>query len=882
MNLKLFVWFMLLAGINATALDYKPVKIKASSELKHYKGHLAKYAGDGKVAPRQYWCTDFKNKAKLPQWIVFDFGKPIKFNRIKLYMHPKEYAVFDEFEIQYYVAGKWKTVVDKKNYIIGYLRQKSSPGKNKYSMKAPETYPEFRFPAVQSDKVRLVVKRVPDNNARLHEMTVSLVDNSKVAVDKPVLKKLPANFKCFDFGSVEKTFKGFKKITKDSNYNQSKGFGWLKSKSFIAVDRTCEYVLKRDFLVSEKDDATFRIKAGKGNYCMAVFSGDALLDTPALKFSCNGKEFSMPENFGGQFYWDIFPVSSRNGYIDLKLKAPWLINTIILAPEKDLKALNELICEIQTQPGKGMHGAIYKHVPVETWTKKPKVSVQDKKNGFICYLPSPQDRIFPQTTPRQSQLGETLNVAAAKGEFESATLAVYALKTVRQLKVEVGELKNSEGIALPADTVDLRSVRCWPQRGGQKGKSKSWLVMPELLEKYKPQFVPADSSRQFWLTLNAPTDATPGIYATEVKVQADNGPIKILKLKFRIYPFSLQCDPEKVFGFYQQDNSLPLFANQDSSREYDLKKLRDMRRHGLNSVVLHLRSPKQKLSEIIDTVKRCNELLDEAGYPKRPIPYYCRGINKEIAAKVFAEVNKNGWRELLFYPVDEPFGGDKLKRAIPIYKSLKSIKGIRTYSTVYQKSVDKLGDTLDVRCFAVSGNAKFDAKRILEDCRENNKTFWWYSNGTREYPAVARFKAGYFFWKTESGAQFYWAYMNKQGDAYNDFDRVTGDYCVVYPLGKEPTSTIQWEALREGIDDYKYLYTLEQAIKKAPASKVKECVRARKLLEKIRKDTIIDLKEYKKLFGTDLALHIKSVWAPEKYDNYRKMIAEQIIRLTDK
>jgi hypothetical protein len=105
---------------------------------------------------------------------------------------------------------------------------------------------------------------------------------------------------------------------------------------------------------------------------------------------------------------------------------------------------------------------------------------------------------------------------------------------------------------------------------------------------------------------------------------------------------------------------------------------------------------------------------------------------------------------------------------------------------------------------------------------------------------------------------------------------------VVYPLGQEPTPTIQWEGFREGIDDFKYIYTLEQAIKNAPPSKAKECERARKLLQKIHKDTIVDLNEYKKRFGSDLTLHIKSAWEPEKYDTYRKAIAEQIVRLLNK
>ena len=114
MNLRnLFAIILTVICTNATAIDYKPVKIKASSELKFYKGHLAKFAGDGKVTPQQYWCTDFKNKATLPQWLEFDFGSPKKINQIRLYMHPKMNRVLmlNDFKLEYWDKGKWHQIV---------------------------------------------------------------------------------------------------------------------------------------------------------------------------------------------------------------------------------------------------------------------------------------------------------------------------------------------------------------------------------------------------------------------------------------------------------------------------------------------------------------------------------------------------------------------------------------------------------------------------------------------------------------------------------------------------------------------------------------------------------------------------------------------------
>jgi hypothetical protein len=229
--------------------------------------------------------------------------------------------------------------------------------------------------------------------------------------------------------------------------------------------------------------------------------------------------------------------------------------------------------------------------------------------------------------------------------------------------------------------------------------------------------------------------------------------------------------------------------------------------------------------------------------------------------------------------VDEPFHGTKLKIAQKIYADIKKVKGIRTYSTVYQNSVDKLGQDLDVRCYAVSGASKFNAPRIIKQCKKDGKTFWWYSNGTREYPAVARFKSGLFFWKTQARGQLYWAYMNQRGDALNDFDTASSDHCAVYFKSDEIIPTIQWEGIRQGINDFKYLYTLEDAIRHAPESKKAEVAKAEKLLAEINKKTVIDLDQYRKILGSDLRLHDRSILPPEQYDVYRDAVAAQIVSL---
>ena len=115
--------------------------------------------------------------------------------------------------------------------------------------------------------------------------------------------------------------------------------------------------------------------------------------------------------------------------------------------------------------------------------------------------------------------------------------------------------------------------------------------------------------------------------------------------------------------------------------------------------------------------------------------------------------------------------------------------------------------------------------------------------------------------------------------------------CIVYPsLGKGAPfiPTLQWEGIREGIDDYRYLYTLNSLIEKMKKSKD-----VSKLLEAKRVE-----KELNQMLQTMPWQHTLSVRKlgldgfAEKYpaseftntdaNRYRKQIAGWIVNLLEK
>jgi len=78
-----------------------------------------------------------------------------------------------------------------------------------------------------------------------------------------------------------------------------------------------------------------------------------------------------------------------------------------------------------------------------------------------------------------------------------------------------------------------------------------------------------------------------------------------------------------------------------------------------------------------------------------------------------------------------------------------------------------------------------------------------------------------------SGAEgeWSWTFLRPKGDVYDDFDgkrhREHKEACIVYPSTTKgaPTPTLQWEGIREGIDDYRYAHTLRERAKKVGGAK---------------------------------------------------------------
>lgn len=505
----------------------------------------------------------------------------------------------------------------------------------------------------------------------------------------------------------------------------------------------------------------------------------------------------------------------------------------------------------------------------QDWTP-PAPTAAETAAGLIPFTAADPGEFRPGRLPKPSERLEKLQVFLTPGEDEPLTFAVRSLTALQGLTV------TAEAGGAPV-TIDVRHEHCWPQRTGWR--SRQWYVTPELLlpcangKKTVPVSrgvlqevafdVPAETTQGFWLTLTAPAAARAGRYEGTVTIAAAGKQALRLPLQIEVLPFTLQRPAERSWLLYADAGRWNGMSDQQI-----LAELRDYSRHGMNGLIeIGLGSPD------LSRLKEGKVTYDAAGYRRwttlgrqagLPGPHVIGSAGAGAVRDVVApgtDLNKGEWPPAVregvqavaraameatkdlprwyYYGVDEPTGENTY--AIQDYQAWHD-GGAHTYATFYVPSfLEKASAYLDAPCFVVGlVSAEKTAREAREACEKTGAEFWWYGTGSYVNPFPQegfmfhnRYGAGLLFWKCGAKAEATWTFCRPHEDVFNDFDgsRVNSgepkEQCTAYPHLLKPDDwttyqgaipTIAWESLREGVDDYLYLYTLTALIKQAQAS----------------------------------------------------------------
>ena len=454
-------------------------------------------------------------------------------------------------------------------------------------------------------------------------------------------------------------------------------------------------------------------------------------------------------------------------------------------------------------------------------------------SDYLVFSRNYLERGSHRSVPRAEAIDRPVTLFASPGEAEPATFAVRAGKDLNALSVELaGPLRGDDGKSLPEDYVEIRVVE----------SMKRWLSPTEyrrtecFLLRNRPRDIPAGTTQRYWLTVYLAANAAPGRYRTAIRIAPENAPPRELPLTIEVLPIPL-CAPEGMNYFmYFRPSFLPGALR---TEEYCRLIWEDMRDHGMTSFTLYgYPAGKDAAGKVWVSVDRDRveplsmgaqiELARETGLAAAwsALPWIgaeCYGLG--TWQHVFDQASKRGWPELLWYLVDEPTTG----RYERVEASFRKIADFRKRNPEAELRTTTAGASNPKVChhYDVWIAGAGVEEETLAKARSMGKELWTYDCGLAPVDALTdRHYFGLWSWKTGQTGASHWAYYDASAmSRFNvaatwtgterDLTENTHRFNFVYPMPGELVPTIGWEAIREGVDDYRYLLTLKKTIEVA-------------------------------------------------------------------
>lgn len=469
-------------------------------------------------------------------------------------------------------------------------------------------------------------------------------------------------------------------------------------------------------------------------------------------------------------------------------------------------------------------------------TPPPAPTAEETARGAIIFDRALTDVVFTNSPPRAEERIQSLDLFATPGEYEPATVALWALEDLAQVRVSFDGVP-ATGEVLPIRCLDKRVTYSSTQYIAQ---------MPVLCERREAVDVPAATAKRWLLDLHIADDAEPGLHEGTVTIAAQGRAPITLPLRLRVLPYALAEPTDMFWGEYYTG---PKLATDDAGRIAQMRlDLADQRAHGMTSVGLCFGVPAESVRPDGDTYAfdldgtlyaAFMDAYVALGFPMPVIQLSDSGqsapgmeglalASDEWGARyqafwraLQAEHERRGWPEVIVQPVDEPGWQDQAARDrnLRCLALLKQIPGLRTEQDGPGDAYfhDEAGPLADVWNY----NGAIGAPEVVAAAQANGHIITIYNCDVESYrPEVDRYVAGWFQLAAGISGCYNWAYMSWGGSPYNDNDHRSGTWMHVYPpLGDEPGGpSTGWIGAREGIDDYRYVHTLRQAIARALAS----------------------------------------------------------------
>ena len=746
----------------------------------------------------------------------------------------------------------------------------------------------------------------------------------------------------FDFGTARSSvWAGFTRVTPASAYSEEQGWGWADTSKLRGLTSggrrhggapdalMGDYIHSNglDFVLDLPVD-TYRVVAYVDGYQLhgrMRFRGYSIgaNGEQVASFGWTHKQFLSTDYFFRDWdrefdpaepVWDrweptlhrteVFTVEPVEGKVRLRFSHSMQVFGLIVYPVSKDPLAKRAIAQLDERRRDEFYTTYFpQRIPAPA--PLPDLTPAEEARGYVVFSRHVFDEVDYHDAPAREEIGRSLEMVAAREEFETVAFTVLPLVDVPRIAVSVGAL-TGDGGTIPASTMKLERLRYRWQPVGPDVIPKGLILTPRT-----ERDGPARVNQRFLLTLKAPATAK-GLYRGIVRIDVDGRPATELPLKVRALPFSLPSISETGLsaGYYYYSPRSQLYFDRmnatDSPEagrvmERDLRLMMDFNLNAFQLDYLAARiKDYDKLAagdpSAIDfsLMNRDLALCRKVGFDGVGLAFFQSvhnglvGKGFEFGSEDYAVRAQNFFR--LFGENVRSQGGpeivawltDEVRETGLDSWNLNHDDALRYCEIVRQGVGDALRTTLTL--MADRGGAKdytdlvpasdvtqthfWDkSDKIIRTAREGGHELWSYNSGR------SRYSWGLQVYRLNGKGRWQWHYYTHTAPPYNPCFRAS--YMAVFYTPDGHFTTPNLVESREGLDDYRYVWMLEQTLKQGgPAA-------ARKLAEEALSD-IRDLPPYgiKLAGGAAVGGGATEIFpSSADYDRLRWRVAQAILAL---
>lgn len=519
-------------------------------------------------------------------------------------------------------------------------------------------------------------------------------------------------------------------------------------------------------------------------------------------------------------------------------------------------------------------------------------TAEEERDGYVLFARDWMRDVSANALPRREEVTTRLAAFASAGELEPIVFSLHPIRDLGMVSLSVGDLVAADGARIPAEAI----------RAGVVSHRLSRLTMEGTVYTIAPRYVmPRDSAEiregtttTFWLTLQVPRDVAAGEYRGSVQLRFASGEERSLELLVRAFATPLD-EVDIPVGPWGSTIDLPWYAEDlgDLPRETFRACLAKMRDYGVTSFsgipTIRIRGWSEGKPDIdfaqadwqMSEARAAgfsrvvinynggiqgfdNYFIDESAMRAAGFTSYVDFLRVVLAA-VDSHAREAGWLPVAYNLCDEPLG-EALPRAAENARAWREAAPptlLTTGATSVESPAADDPHLALARALRIADLNGHD-EAAIEAIHAAGSEWAFYNGGNRWTFGTYMRKCA-----RDYGMRYRlsWHWNAAAGDPFYALDCREDDYawCVANARG-ELIPTVHFERdVREGLDDYRYLLTLERLLGEKPDHPF--AARAREIVESKLASFALGERDH------------DARWPSEEYASFRLSLAEAIERM---